>query len=61
MAPHNIAFRSKREREKETKLLAHYKAIGIASIAAACAAVRRRTEVSRPLMQPQALTFRHAD
>ncbi len=41
MAPQHIAFRSKSEREKETKLLEHYKQIGIASIAAAAAAVRR--------------------
>lgn len=41
MTPQIGTFRSQKEREKENKFLAHYKAIGIASIAAATAAVRR--------------------
>lgn len=42
MSPQNIAFRSKTEREREIRLLEHYKHIGIASIAAAGAAIRSR-------------------
>lgn len=41
MAPQHVAFRSQSEREKEKKLLVHYRQIGIAAIAAAAAAVRR--------------------
>lgn len=42
MTSQTIAFRSQTEREKETRLLEHYKQIGIASIAAAASAIRSR-------------------
>jgi hypothetical protein len=40
MTAHIAAFRSKQQRETEVRLLEQYKKIGIASIAAAAAAVR---------------------
>lgn len=57
MSPHNTAFRSKIEREKEVDLQKLYRAIGIPALAGAAAALRPANS------QPSTRTVRvaHAD